>query len=76
MAESSPKRYKTLQEKETLLVMSHFSFSHGVFRRFVLQAGKNQGLFGKGISLFHTILSFNNHEREDLKTLREKEKML
>ena len=24
------------------------SFSHGVFKRLVLQTGKNKGLFGKG----------------------------
>ena len=29
--------------------MSNFSFSHGVFKRLVLQTRKNQGLFGKGL---------------------------
>ena len=48
MAGSSPNGQKTLLEKEKLLVTSNFSFSHSVFRRFVLQTGKNQGLFGKG----------------------------
>ena len=38
-----------LQEKEKLLVMSNFSFSHSVFKRLVLQTRKNQGLFGKGL---------------------------
>ena len=36
-------------EKEKLLVMSNFSFSHSVFKRLVLQTHKNQGLFGKGL---------------------------
>ena len=30
---------------------SNFSFSHRVFKRHVLQAHKNQGLFGKGITI-------------------------
>ena len=33
MAEKSPKRLKTLWEKEKLLVTSNFSFSHSVFKR-------------------------------------------
>ena len=51
MAVSSPNRYKTLWEKEKLLVTSNFSFSHGVFKRLVLQTHKNQGLFGKGLKI-------------------------
>ena len=50
MAESSPKGWKTLWEKEKLLVTSNFSFFHSVFKRLVLQTGKNQGLFGKGLN--------------------------
>ena len=49
MAESSHKGYKTLREKEKLLIMSNFSFSHSVFKKLVLQTRKNQGLFGKGL---------------------------
>ena len=49
MAESSPNRWKTLWEKEKLLVTGNFSFSRSVFKRPVLQAHKNQGLFGKGL---------------------------
>ena len=49
MAESSPNGYKTLWEKKKLLVTSNFSFSYSVFKRFVLQTRKNQGLFGKGL---------------------------
>ena len=42
------KRVKnTVGEKEKLLVTSNFSFSHSVFKRLVLQTGKNHGLFGK-----------------------------
>ena len=34
-------------EKEKLLLMSNFSFSHSVFKRHVPQTHKNQGSFGK-----------------------------
>ena len=40
-------------EKEKLLVTSNFSFSHSVFYRFVLQALKDQGLFGKGLTNYY-----------------------
>ena len=50
MAESSPKGYKTLWEKEKLLVTSNFSVSHGVFKKLVLQTRKNQGLFRKELN--------------------------
>ena len=43
-------RLKTLWEKEKLLVTSNFSFSHCVFKRLILQTGKNQGLFVKGLT--------------------------
>ena len=49
MAEISLNGLKTLWEKEKLLVSSNFSFSHCVFKRLVLQTGKNQGLFAKGL---------------------------
>ena len=39
----------TVGEKEKLLIMSNFSFSHSVFKRLILQTCKNQGLFGKGL---------------------------
>ena len=48
MAESSPKGWKTLREKEKLLITSNFCFSHSVFKRLELQTHKSQGLFGKG----------------------------
>ena len=50
MMESSPNGWKTLWEKEKLLVTSNFSLSCSVFKRLVLQTRKNQGLFGKGLS--------------------------
>ena len=56
MAESSLKGYKTLWEKEKLLVTSNFSFSHSVFKRLVQQTRKNQGLFGKGLKEFQESL--------------------
>ena len=31
---------------------------------FVLQTHENQGLFGKGLTLYHTILTFNDAEEE------------
>ena len=37
-------------EKETLLVTSIFSYSHGVFLRLVLQMYENKGLFGKELA--------------------------
>ena len=58
MAESSPKGEKTLWEKEKLLI-SNFSFFHIVFIRLVLQAHKNQGLFGKGLTLYSTDTHFD-----------------
>ena len=51
-------------EKEKLLVMSNFSFSHIVFKKLVLQTRKNQGLFGKGLTLSHTIPTLNDLEKE------------
>ena len=52
MTESSLHRQKTWWEKEKLLVMSNFSFSHGVFKRLVLQTRKTPGLCGKVEILF------------------------
>ena len=48
MAESSAKDYKTMWEKEKLLVTSHFSFSYSVFKRLVLQTCKARACLGKG----------------------------
>ena len=49
MAESNPKGWKTLWEKEKLLVTGNFSFSHSAFKRLVMQTRKDQGLFGKDL---------------------------
>ena len=52
MTLSSLKGWKTLWEKEKLLFMSNFSFTHSVFQRLLLQthiSTCNQGLFGKGV---------------------------
>ena len=45
-------RIENSGEKEKWLVTSTFSFSHRVFKRFVvLQTQKNKGLFGKGLRI-------------------------
>ena len=49
MAKSSQNREKTLWEKEKLLVMSNFSFSHSVFKRLVSQGRQKVSLFGNGL---------------------------
>ena len=48
-----------------MLVTSNFSFSHCVFKTLVLQTRENQGLFGKRLPVFHTILCFNDPEEEE-----------
>ena len=35
-----------------MVEMSNFSFSHNVFKRLVLQTHEDQGLFGKGLTVF------------------------
>ena len=55
---------KTLREKEKLLVMINFSFSHSVFKRLALQTGKKQGLFEKGLTLYYTSLIVSDPEKE------------
>ena len=54
-------------EKEKLLIMSNFSFSNSVFKRLLLQTRKNQGLFGKGLTLDHTIPTLNDPEEESFR---------
>ena len=48
-AYSLPYVYKTPREKEKLLIMSNFSFSHSVFKTVVHQTHKNHSLLGKGL---------------------------
>ena len=62
--EISPEGWKSLWEKEKLLVTSNFSFSHGVFKRLVLQTCKNQGLFGKRLILKIALGILNCCEKE------------
>ena len=49
MTECYPNRYKTLWEKEKLLVTSNFSFSHSVFKRLVSQGRLKVLLCGNGL---------------------------
>ena len=42
---------KHLGGEEKVFFKCNFSFSHSVFKRLVLQARKNQGLFGKGFNI-------------------------
>ena len=42
-------RGENTEGKVKLLVTSNFSFSHSVFKRFVLQKRKKKGFFGKGL---------------------------
>ena len=59
-----PNRYKTLWEKEKLLVMSNFSFSHSVFKRLVSQGRQKVSLCGNGLDnkmwLFGKTYNFDN----------------
>ena len=64
LAESALKGQETLWEKVKLLITSNFSFSHSVFERLVLQTNKNQGLCGKELTLYQTILIFNYPKEE------------
>ena len=50
MTENFQKGWKTLLEKEKLLVTSTFSISHSVFKRPVVLTCKNQGLFGNELN--------------------------
>ena len=50
MAESYPHGWKTLWEKEKLLVTSNFSFSHSVFKRLVSQGRQKVSLCGNGLT--------------------------
>ena len=49
MAESYPNGYKTLWEKEKLLITSNFSFSLSVFKRLVSQGRQKVSLCGNGL---------------------------
>ena len=72
MSENSPKWIENTLEKEKLLVTSNFSFP-SAFKRLKLQTHKNQGLFGKGLTvllklvilpyLFYTFTFFSSMKR-------------
>ena len=50
MAESSSKRVENIAGKGEIARTSNFFFSSNVFKRFIMQACKNQGLFGNGLN--------------------------
>ena len=52
MEESYPNGQKTLWEKEKLLVMSNFSFSHCVFKKLVSQGRQKVSLCVNGLNIF------------------------
>ena len=52
------KKEKMLVKKEKMLVTSIFSFSHNVFKSFLLEGPENQGLFGKGLKKSETLSPF------------------
>ena len=60
MAEKFPNGYKTLREKEKLLVTSNFSFSHSVFKRLVSQGRQKESLCGNGLKKEIIILATLN----------------
>ena len=77
MAESYPNGWKTLWEKEKLLVMSNFSFSHSVFKRLVSQGRQKVSLCWNGLTLYRIVPTFNDPERgRTLETLREEKRWL
>ena len=67
--ESYPNKWKTLWEKEKLLVMSNFSFSHSVFKRLVSQRRQKVSLCGNGLthnaSFLGEISTFENIMEKD-----------
>ena len=50
---------KTLWKKEKLLGTSNFSFSYSAFKRLKVQTRKKKGLFGKGLTHYHTMPHFD-----------------
>ena len=51
--------WKTLREKEKLLVTSNFSFSHNVFHSYISLVGQNAVLCGNGLTRSHTMTPFD-----------------
>ena len=56
--------HKTLWAKEKLLVTSNFFFSYNVFKTWMLLMRQNEYLWSKGLTLYHTILTFNDPKEE------------
>ena len=55
MAESLPKGWKTLWEKEKLLIKSNFSFSHSVFKRLLPQIRTKRGIVWEIVKPAHSV---------------------
>ena len=51
-------------KKDNSLVTSNFPISHNVFHSFISLVRQNAVLCGNGLTLHHTIPTFNNHEEE------------
>ena len=66
MAESYPNGYKTLWEKEKLLITSNFSFSHSVFKRLVSQGRQKVWLCGNGLNRKQKTKRLSAHQPESL----------
>ena len=56
--------WKTLLEKEKMLVPSFFSFPDHVYRRLFPFGDQKLSLCGKGLTLHHTIRTYNDPEEE------------
>ena len=59
MAEVLQISSKHCGKKENCSLRANFSFSHCVFKRLALQTRKKQGLFGKGLTHYHTMPYFD-----------------
>ena len=51
-------------KKDNSQVTSNFPISHNVFHSFISLVRQNAVLCGNGLTLHHTIPTFNNHEEE------------
>ena len=56
-------------ESEKLLVTRNFSFCRSVFKRLVLQTRKNQGLFGKGLTLYFVFWALSIQQKYYVKNM-------
>ena len=60
------KRVENTVGKGEIARYEQFLLSRQCFKRLVLQTRKNQGLFGKGLSFYHTIPTFNDRKKRKL----------